>query len=204
MSYNKPSTSSQYLSLDKSNQISESELIQLLQERKRKGFEILYDNYAPVLLGVISRIIRNKETAEDILSETFIKIANSFQQYDASKGRLFTWMINIARNLSIDKLRSKEYRNTLNTSSFDSQAADLNRKFTTSINPVHSDIKLITASLDPAYKTLIDLAFFKGYTHVEIAEELQLPLGTVKTRIRKAISCLRQLFDYTKISDIPA
>ena len=79
----------------------------MLLAREAKGIEILYDNYSAALYGVIHRIIQNDEIAEDVLQETFLKIWNNFGQYDSVKGRLFSWMINIARNGAIDKIRSK-------------------------------------------------------------------------------------------------
>ncbi|HNP49634.1 MAG TPA: sigma-70 family RNA polymerase sigma factor, partial [Bacteroidia bacterium] len=89
--------------------ITEEELIRLLSNREEKGIEILYDNYSAALYGVIHRIVQQDEIAEDVLQETFLKIWNNFGQYDSAKGRLFSWMINIARNASIDKVRSKEF-----------------------------------------------------------------------------------------------
>src|SRR5437016_5876790 len=83
----------------------------MLAERNAKAVEILYDNYSSAMYGVINRIVQNESIAEDVLQEAFIKIWNNFLQYDSSKGRLFTWMINICRNLSIDKVRSKDFTN---------------------------------------------------------------------------------------------
>ena len=91
--------------------ISEEDLIALLANRNMKGMEILYDNYSSALYGVIFRIIQKDEIAEDVLQDTFLKIWNNFPQYDAAKGRLFTWMINIGRNQAIDKVRSKDFVN---------------------------------------------------------------------------------------------
>ena len=178
--------------------VSEPELIALLQKRDRKGYEILYDKYSAALFGAIIRIVKQTELAEDILSETFIKIANSFHQYDQSKGRLFTWMINIARNQSIDKLRSKDYRGGLITTSIESEYENL-RNYNTNIEPSHFDVKTIVSFLKPTHKLLIDLAFFQGYTHKEISSKLQIPLGTVKTKIRKAVSDLRAVYNYYQI-----
>lgn len=183
--------------------ISESELLMLLSEKKREGFEILYTNYAATLFGVIDRILKNREMAEDVLSETFLKISNNFNQYNPSKGRLFTWMMNIARHLSIDKLRSKEYKKGLKTYELDSSNEAMGQH-ATSVEPSHMDLKTVTSLLEPAQRFLIDLAFFKGYTHAEIAEEFNIPIGTVKTRIRKAILELRKVFNHHQSSDISA
>src|SRR5687768_13913477 len=91
--------------------LSENELIRALRNKERIGAEALYDMYSSSLYGIIYRIIQHEEISEDLLQETFIKIWNSFGSFDPEKGRLFTWMVNLARNLSIDKIRSKDFRN---------------------------------------------------------------------------------------------
>ena len=82
-------------------------MIAALGKREKIAAEALYDMYSASLFGVISRIVIDTDTAEDVLQDTFVKIWNSFASYSAEKGRLFTWMVNIARNLAIDKIRSK-------------------------------------------------------------------------------------------------
>ena len=91
--------------------LTEEDLVRALKDRDKIAIQALYDMYSGALLGVIFRIVQHSEVAEDLLQDTFIKIWHSADSYDSSKGRLFTWMINIARNLSIDKLRSKDFRN---------------------------------------------------------------------------------------------
>src|SRR5258705_3632734 len=88
---------------------TEPELVALLKERLQSAFNYLYDNYSGALYGVIVSIIQDKELSNDVLQEVFIKIWRQIEQYDPAKGRLFTWMINICRNASIDTLRSKGY-----------------------------------------------------------------------------------------------
>jgi RNA polymerase sigma factor (sigma-70 family) len=99
------------LSKNRKISLTEEELVLALRNREKIAADALYDMYSSSLFGVISRIIIDTAVAEDVLQETFIKIWNSFSSYSAEKGRLFTWMVNIARNLSIDKVRSKDYKN---------------------------------------------------------------------------------------------
>ena len=89
----------------KTPKLNESELLELLRRQDRKAFNYLYDNYSDALYGVILKVVRTEETAQDLLQEIFVKIWKNIAQYDSSKGRLFTWMLNIARNTSIDYLR---------------------------------------------------------------------------------------------------
>ncbi len=179
-------------------QISEEDLISLLVSRDMKGMEILYDNYSSALYGIIHRIIQNDEMAEDVLQDAFLKIWNNFSQYDSTKGRLFTWMVNIARNQSIDKVRSKDFINHSKNQQLDKSVSfiDVNKQF--SYNPDTIGIKEMVSKLDSEYRQIIDLIFFGGYSQSEAAEKLNIPLGTVKTRSRAAIMKLRQQFEHVK------
>jgi RNA polymerase sigma factor (sigma-70 family) len=175
---------------------SEEELVALLQRRDQTAFAYLYDNYSSALNGVIARMVDDTQLAEDILQETFVKIWNNFGQYDAAKGRLFTWMINITRNLTIDTLRSKGYKKQQKISqdeNFVSSTQDKN--FSTSKFDTIG-IRKQVQNLKPDQKIIIDLAYFGGYTQEEISKEMSIPLGTVKTRMRTAIIELRKLLQF--------
>lgn len=175
--------------------LSEPELVQAIRTRESRGAQALYDMYSSALYGVIYRIIQHEEIAEDLLQEAFVKIWNSAASYDESKGRLFTWMVNIARNLSIDKTRSKDFRNHSKTEDIENIVLSVEKGFTTSINPETLGLKELVSKLNPDQKAILDLVYFKGFTHVEAAEELNIPLGTVKTRLRNAIITLRKVFN---------
>lgn len=151
--------------------------------------------YSASLFGVISRIVVHTEVAEDILQETFLKIWNSADTYDASKGRLFTWMMNIARNLAIDKLRSKDFKNASKNHDIEKNVDFIDAQKETTFNADVIGLKDMVTALKPEFTNVLDMVYFKGYTHVEAAEELDLPLGTVKTRIRMAIMELRKHFN---------
>jgi RNA polymerase sigma factor (sigma-70 family) len=175
---------------------SEEDLVALLQRRDQTAFAYLYDNYSAALNGVIARMVDDTQLAEDILQETFVKIWNNFGQYDAAKGRLFTWMINITRNLTIDTLRSKGYKKQQKISqdeNFVSSTQDKN--FSTSKFDTIG-IRKQVQNLKPDQKIIIDLAYFGGYTQEEISKEMRIPLGTVKTRMRTAIMELRKLLQF--------
>lgn len=170
---------------------NETELVELLKKKDKLGFGLLYDNYAPTLLGVLLKIVEEKETAEDLLQEVFVKIWNSIDSYDAAKGRLYTWMLNITRNAGIDKLRSKDFRKEAQNQILDKyvngiKTDDLISKTDT------IGLKKIVQHLKPEQYIIIDLLYFKGYTQSEVAKALDLPLGTVKTRARAALLELRE------------
>ena len=154
-----------------------------------KAFGYLYDHYSAALNGVIMDILQDEESAGDVLQEVFIKIWKQIEQYDATRGRLFTWMFNIARNAAIDATRRKEWqtqkqRYSVNEYTFLPDKAP---------HPAEdAGLRRLIQSLKAEYKVLIELSYFQGYTQEEIAEILKLPLGTVKTRMRTAILLLKK------------
>lgn len=163
-----------------------------LQNRSQQAFSYLYDNYAGALNGIITRLISDPVLVEDVLQEAFLKIWNNFQSYDASKGRLFTWMVNITRNLAIDTLRSKGYRKQQQISADENSVS--NYSDGTSKEKFDAiGISKNLAALKPEQRSIIDMAYFGGYTQEEISKETGVPLGTVKTRMRTAILELRKL-----------
>ena len=166
-----------------------------LRNREKIAIEALYDMYSSSLYGVISRIITDTATAEDLLQETFVKIWHSFSAYSAEKGRLFTWMVNIARNLAIDKIRSKDFKNQNKNQELENNVAFIDERKNTVYNPELLGIKDLVGTLKPDQRSIIELVYFKGYTHVEAADELGVPLGTIKTRLRMAIMLLRKHFN---------
>ena len=175
---------------------SEEELVMLLQGRDQQAFSYLYDNYAAALNGIIYRMVENRELAEDILQEAFVKIWTNFASYDTGKGRLFTWMLNITRNLTIDTLRSKGYKKQSKISSDENSVSNLtgDNKVAERFDAMGLRNQLV--NLKPEQRSIIDLAYFSGYTQDEISKEMDIPLGTVKTRMRAAIIELRKMLDY--------
>jgi RNA polymerase sigma-70 factor (ECF subfamily) len=180
--------------LPQQTHISEEELVSRLQHNDRTAYEYLYDNYSAALYGVIHRIVTNDETASDVLQDAFVKIWNGISSYDPKKGKLFTWMLNICRNLAIDKTRSKDFNNSQKNQSTENVVNQIGRLKTDDLKPEHIGLAELVEKLDPNEKFLIDLMYFKGYTQSEIAEEYNIPLGTVKTRLRSATMNLRKIF----------
>lgn len=173
---------------------TEEELVHLLKQRTKEGFDYLYANYSAIIAGVIHRIIFDDETAKDVLQETFVKVWNNIAQYDSTKGRIYTWIINIARNTAIDKLRSKgEIMKSKIQTGDDIVSIIRDLKITEqSIETI--GLRNLVADLKPEYQTIIQLAYYRGFTLDEIAKTLNIPLGTVKTRMRHAIKTLREQF----------
>ena len=175
--------------------MTQEELLPLLLKKDDRSFKILYDNYSKSLYGIIFNLIKDKEEAEDVLQEVFVKIWKNIDSYNTSKGRLYTWMLNIARNSSIDKLRSKNFNNSQKNLSADNfvHLLDDNAKTINKIDAI--GIKEFIKKLKPKCIQLIDLLFFKGYTQQEASEELEIPLGTVKTQNRNCMNELRLMIN---------
>ena len=172
---------------------SEKELINQLQAKNEKSFRHMYEMYSENLLGVIYTILKDEELSEEVLQDVFIKIWNNIDSYSEKKGRFFTWILNIARNAAIDKTRSKAFKNIKQNQNVDYFVNILEEKsnFSSEIDAI--GIKKYIKALEPICKKIIDLLFFKGFTQKEASEELDMPIGTIKTRNRICINKLRDV-----------
>ncbi len=165
-------------------QISEGDLIDSVKNGESSGFNYLYTHYSPVLFAVILDKVVCYHTSKDILQEVFIRIHEKFELYDPARGRLFTWMLQITRHKVIDYFRSSSYK-----------ARHLSIEMRGEI-PIPRSFDAIgiwglVSKLDVKYQVVIRLAYFFGYSQVEISHKLAIPLGTVKTRLSVGLSILR-------------
>jgi RNA polymerase sigma-70 factor (ECF subfamily) len=170
-------------------------LIIKFQQKDAKAFESLYEMYNESIFGVINVIVKNDDIATEILQDVFIKAWNKSDAYTTKKGRFFTWLLNIARNAAIDKVRSKTYKNAQQNQDIDFfvHSIESNDNLDQKINAI--GIKKYIGKLAEKCKQIIDFIYFKGYTQKETAETLEIPLGTVKTRNRNCISELRKILE---------
>lgn len=170
---------------------NETELVLLLRQRSQSAYGYLYENYSGALRSIIFNIVNDDELANDVLQEVFIKIWRQIDSYDSTKGRLFTWMLNISRNASIDTVRSKSFQNSKQNREL---TEDVYRSGGSSeINTDLMGLRKMVHTLKEEYKVLVELAYFQGYTQDEISKSLGIPLGTVKTRLRNALIQLREI-----------
>lgn len=166
-------------------------LIEKFRSGDVKAFEQIYTLYSESLYGIIYRIVGDENTSEEILQDVFLKIWDNASAYDSSKGRFFTWTLNIARNASIDQVRSKDFKNQKMNLKTDTFADIIEHKSSASGKLDAIGLQKYLDLLEPFCKKLIDLLFFQGFTQKESAEELQIPIGTVKTKNRNCIAKLR-------------
>lgn len=175
--------------------LSEDKLVEGLKNMDGGAMSALYQMYSESLYRVISTIVVIEEVAQDLLQETFIKIWKSFKQYDPGKGRLYTWMARLARNLSIDYLRSVNYRNYSVSEDLSESTQLIDQTFQVSYNPELIGVKDMTRILNEDQKQALDLIYFKGYTHVQAAEELNITVGILRSRLHSSIIELRKTFN---------
>ncbi len=151
----------------------------------------MYDHYSGSLYSVIVSIVPDRELANDLLQEVFVKIWRQIESYDNAKGRLFTWMLNVARNASIDAVRSKNFQQSQQNRELTENVYDEAGSMQTNTDKI--GLRKIVHKLKDDYRVLVELSYFEGYTQDEISKMLKIPLGTVKTRLRSALIQLKQV-----------
>jgi RNA polymerase sigma factor (sigma-70 family) len=173
------------------NKYSENELVMLLKERREEGFAYLYDQYSGALFAIISGIVADQSLAADVLQEVFVNIFRRIELYDAERSRLYTWMLNIARNAAIDMVRSKGFKQMQQNRDIADPVYAYSGNVTQQTD--HIGVRKTLLKLKEELRQVLELAYFNGYTQEEISEILKIPLGTVKTRVRTALKQLREL-----------
>lgn len=173
---------------------TEAGLINALKMHDNGAYEYLYNNYKGALFTVILQIIPDKETAGDVLQDAFILAWKNIDKYDASRGRLFTWLFNVTRNCAINTTRSKNYKAQLKNDSLDNYVNDVDAKESQVMHINQIGLRKQVHQLKEDYRNVLELSYFNGFTHDEIAKILTIPAGTVKTRLRNALIELRKQF----------
>ena len=173
---------------------TEEELVTALQSDSHQAFEKLYNRFAAVLYGAITNWIKDVQVAENLLQDVFVKAWNNRETYDAAKGRLFTWLYNITRNVCIDYYRSRQYKKERSSVFSEDISSLLSAPKLASQAPDTIGLRKLLDLLRHEEKLVVELMYFKGLTQKEIAELMNMPLGTVKTRMSMAIKNLRSFF----------
>jgi RNA polymerase sigma factor (sigma-70 family) len=173
--------------------IDEKNLVDRLKSKDKSALDYLYDHYSGALFGVVSRVIKKEEVAEEVLQDAFLKIWDKIHSYDPEKGRLFTWMLNLTRNLAIDKTRSREISKEGKTSGIDNLVNRIEKREFAEQGIDSIGVKDILNVLPEEQKFVVEHLYFKGYSQSELADEFSIPLGTVKTRLRLAMKQLRSI-----------
>lgn len=161
-------------------------------QRDETALEALYDRYAGMLSSVLNRILRDAQAAEEILQDIFFQLWRSAQQFDASRGSLPGWLMVIARNRAISRLR---HHNPAGGEELQENSVSLpfNLESAVAQKQLLEKVKGALETLPKEQRTAVELAYFEGLTQSEIAERTGDPLGTVKTRLRTAVETLKRV-----------
>ena len=169
----------------------DADLLDKVQRGDEQAMALLFDRYSKIVYSVALRVLRDPSSAEDVLQEIFLQIWRSPAKFIATRGSLAGWLAVVARNRSIDRLRRKrptEQVEEMQLASPGNLADEAER------NVMMERARVVILQLPTEQRKTLELAFFEGLTHSEIAEMTGDPLGTVKTRIRSAILTLRKAF----------
>jgi RNA polymerase sigma factor (sigma-70 family) len=172
----------------------DQDLVHCLQSNDHRLFGQLYDRFSGALLGIILTRVSDAGIAENLLQDVFVKAWRRRELYDASKGRIFTWLYSITRSICIDYLRSRSHKKARASVLSDDLSALLPGQQTDSYPADSIGVREMVSNLHKDEKEVIELMYFKGFTQREIARMMNIPLGTVKTRMRRAIRNLRAIF----------
>lgn len=167
-------------------------MVQLLQSRDGQSLALLYDRYSAALFGIVRGMISDEELGREVLQDAFVKIWQNADKYDAAKGRLFTWMVQVTRRLAIDSIRSKQFKTDRKTETLPDSVSNSDR-LSEEASLKDIGLRRVVNQLDEQHRSIITLLYFQDYTQKEVSEELNIPLGTVKTRTRKAMERLREI-----------
>jgi RNA polymerase sigma-70 factor (ECF subfamily) len=181
--------------------LDDAALIDAVRTGDERALSALYDRHAPVVMGIAVRIVGDTEVAETVLLDTFTQVWNNSARYDATRASVASWLVMIARSRALDRLRSTARRERVGSISVDDAPDESLAAADLSSNPGQlvearerrSAIAKALCALPDPQRIAVELAFFEGLSQSEIAERLAEPLGTVKTRIRLAMTKLRQV-----------
>ena len=174
--------------------LTEQDLVDALKSGNHQSFEIFYERFSKTLYGTFINWVNDPQLAENLLQDAFVKAWINRNSYDPEKGRLFTWLYNIARNICIDHYRSRQHKKRKTEMLSNDISALINTTRPGTQLPDTIGIRKLLCVLRKEEKEIVELMYFKGFTQKEIAEVMGMPLGTVKTRMSMAIKNLRLIF----------
>jgi RNA polymerase sigma-70 factor (ECF subfamily) len=186
--------------------LEDTAILQLIAHQNPEALGELYDRYGRLVYSIALNAVNDQATAEEITQDVFLRVWENAKTYQIGRGKVSTWIISIARHRSIDMLRHRGARLESRIVYLDDlhpavlpQSSDLENSW--ELSHRREQVRVALGSLPEEQKTALGMAYFHGYTHREIANKLNLPLGTVKTRIRLAMQKLRSLLEEVAMSE---
>ena len=177
--------------------LADEDLISLVVGSNAEAFATLYDRHGRAAYSLSYRMMGEKQAAEDLVQDAFLKVWRGAGSYRTERGSVRTWILSIVHNRGIDQLRSlASRRRTQNKVEASAPKSEPSEAFArTWSNSQREQVREALGTLPPEQLKILELAYFSGYTHVEISELLDLPLGTVKGRMRLGLKKIRDYFD---------
>jgi RNA polymerase sigma-70 factor, ECF subfamily len=177
--------------------LADEDLISMVEAADADAFATLYDRHSRAAFSLAYRMMGERQAAEDLTQDAFLKVWRSASSYRAERGSVRTWILSIVHNRGIDQIRSQASRrrtqDKIEASTPRSQPSEAFAQ--TWRNSQRDQIREALDTLPPEQLKILELAYFSGYTHVEISELLRLPLGTVKGRMRLGLKKIRDYFE---------
>jgi RNA polymerase sigma-70 factor (ECF subfamily) len=177
--------------------LADEDLISLVESADAEAFATLYDRHNRAAFSLAYRMMGERQASEDLTQDAFLKVWRGASSYRAERGSVRTWILSIVHNRGIDQLRSHASRrrtqDRIEASAPRSQPSEAFAE--TWRNAQRDQVREALNTLPPEQLKILELAYFSGYTHVEIAKLLRLPLGTVKGRMRLGLKKIRDYFD---------
>jgi len=175
---------------------TDADLLRRIGEGDVGAVAALYDRYAPSMLAIAIRIVRDRTEAEDVVHDSFVLVGERARQYVADRGSVAAWLITLVRNLSIDRRRRTERRGAIARDVFAHEpTVESSSDADPEASVLHADqrerIRLALARLPDVQRATLEVAFFEGLSYPEIAEREGVPLGTIKSRAARALAALR-------------
>src|SRR5215210_1057675 len=182
--------------------LSDEDLISLVEAADAEAFATLYDRHSRAAFSLAYRMMGERQTSEDLAQDAFLKVWRGASSYRADRGSVRTWILSIVHNRGIDQIRSQASRRRtqekIEASAPRSQPSEAFAE--TWRNSQRDQIREALNTLPPEQLKILELAYFSGYTHVEISDLLGLPLGTVKGRMRLGLKKIKEYFDQENVA----
>jgi RNA polymerase sigma-70 factor, ECF subfamily len=182
--------------------LADENLISFVGQGDAEAFTILYDRHGRAAFSLANRVMGERQAAEDLVQDAFLKLWRSATSYRPERGSVRTWLLSIVRNRGIDQLRSHASRrrtqDRLEASAPRSQPSEAFAE--TWRNSQRDQLREAMNTLPPEQLKVLELAYFSGYTHVQVSELLDEPLGTMKGRMRLGLKKMRDYFDHPKLT----
>lgn len=183
-----------------SGDFADRDLMHRIERHDQTALTLLYERYGRPVYSLAYRILQNTVMAEEATQDTFLKVWRQSARWDGDKGQLVSWLLTIARYTAIDRLRQEQRQTQPQVVSIDAVAppeSDADHPDDPALHDANI-VRGLLSQLPPEQAQVIEMGFFQGLTHTELAERLNLPLGTIKTRVRLGLRKLRTLWNETE------